>query len=510
LKKIVIIGSGFAGLSAASFMAKAGWDVTVLEKNSTAGGRARQLVTDGFTFDMGPSWYWMPAVFERFFNFFGKKVSDYYQLKRLDPSYRIYWPDDSMDIPANYNELKKLFEKTEAGSSAMLDKFINEAAYKYEVGINKLVHKPGQSLLEFADWELVKGVLKLDVFISIKTHVGKHFKNSKLRELLEFPVLFLGALPRDTPALYSLMNYADIKLGTWYPNGGMYKIVEGMTSVAKELGVKFYFNHNVTEISVENGSATKVLTKTIQSASGKIGIPDNNPSLYTVNSFDADVVIGGADYHFIETNLLEKKYRSYTDKYWDKRVMAPSCLLYYVGLNKKLSNVLHHTLFFDVSFDLHGKEIYKDPKWPDAPLFYVCAASVSDSTIAPEGCENLFFLIPVATGLEGDTEELREKYFEQILARFENRIGESVKDSIIYKKSYSVSNFKEDYNSFKGNAYGLANTLLQTAVLKPGLRSKKVSNLFYTGQLTVPGPGVPPSLISGEVVSKEVIRHFGK
>jgi phytoene desaturase len=510
LKKIVIIGSGFAGLSAACFMAKAGWDVAVLEKKDTPGGRARQLIEDGFTFDMGPSWYWMPAVFERFFNCFNKKVSDFYLLERLDPSYRIYWPDDAMDIPATYHELKKLFEKIEPGSSTMLDKFINEAAYKYDVGINKLVHKPGQSLLEFADWELVKGVLKLDVFNSIKTHVGKHFKNSKLRELLEFPVLFLGALPQNTPALYSLMNYADIKLGTWYPQGGMYKIVEGMTSVAKGLGVKFYFNHTVTGIKVENRLAKKVITETIHGASVNDDISGSESPLFTINSFDADVVIGGADYHFIESNLLEKKYRSYNEKYWDKRIMAPSCLLYYVGTNKKLSNLLHHTLFFDVSFDMHGKEIYTDPKWPIEPLFYVCAASVSDRKIAPEGCENLFFLIPTASNLEGDTEELRDKYFEQILTRFENRIGQSVKDSIIYKKSYSVSNFKEDYNSFKGNAYGLANTLLQTAVLKPSLRSKKVSNLFYTGQLTVPGPGVPPSLISGEVVSKEVIKHFGK
>jgi phytoene desaturase len=496
LKKIVIIGSGFAGLSAAAFMAKAGWDVIVLEKQETTGGRARQLIAEGFTFDMGPSWYWMPDVFERFFNCFGKKVADYYQLNRLDPSYRIYWPDDRMDIPADYNELKSLFERTEPGSGAMLDKFMNEAAFKYEVGINKLVHKPGQSLFEFADWELVKGVLKLDVFRSMKSHVGRHFKNSKLRELLEFPVLFLGALPQDTPALYSLMNYADIKLGTWYPQGGMYKIVEGMTRLAKELGVKFYFNQSVTAIKIEKGVATKILTNT-------------SDQLSVSGSFDADVVIGGADYHFIESKLLSGKYRSYTEKYWNKRVMAPSCLLYYVGLNKKLPNLLHHTLFFDTSFDVHGKEIYTEPQWPSKPLFYVCAASVTDTTVAPEGCENLFFLIPVASGLEGDTEELRDLYFEQVLTRFENKIGQSVKDSIIYKNSYSVSNFKSDYNSFKGNAYGLANTLRQTAILKPGLRSKKVKNLFYTGQLTVPGPGVPPSLISGEVVAKEVVRHFG-
>ena len=495
MKKVVIIGSGFAGLSAASFMAKAGWDVTVLEKNATTGGRARLLLADGFTFDMGPSWYWMPEVFERFFNCFGKKVSDYYQLERLNPSYRVYWPDDSMDIPADYNELKLLFEKTEPGSGVLLDKFMQEAAFKYEVGINKLVHQPGQSLLEFADWELLKGVLKLDVFNSIKQHVGKHFKHPKLRELLEFPVLFLGALPQNTPALYSLMNYADIKLGTWYPKGGMFKIVEAMTSVAKELGVKFYCHHDVTEIKIENGVATKVLAKKTDAETA-------------IQTFDADVVIGGADYNFVETKLLEPKYQSYSEKYWDKRVMAPSSLLYYVGLNKKLSNVLHHTLFFDVSFDVHGKEIYTDPKWPTTPLFYVCTPSVTDNTVAPAGGENLFFLIPVASGLEGDTEELRDRYFDQIVTRFENRTGQQLKDAIVFKKSFSVSDFKSDYNSFKGNAYGLANTLMQTAILKPSLRSKKVSNLFYTGQLTVPGPGVPPSLISGEVVAKEVIKNY--
>ncbi len=496
MKKIVIIGSGFAGLSAAAFMAKEGWDVTVLEKNPTTGGRASVLLADGFTFDMGPSWYWMPGVFERFFNCFGKKVSDYYELQRLDPSYRVYWPDDSMDVPADYNELKIVFEKLEPGSGVMLDKFMQEAAFKYEVGINKLVHKPGQSLLEFADWELVKGVLKLDVFNSIKNHVRKHFKHPKLRELLEFPVLFLGALPKDTPALYSLMNYADIKLGTWYPKGGMYKIVEAMTSLAKELGVKFYCNHEVIEIKVENGIAKNVLAKNMDAQS-------------SVQSFDAEVVIGGADYHFIETKLLLPQYQSYSEKYWNKRVMAPSSLLYYVGLNKKISNVLHHSLFFDVSFDVHGNEIYTDPKWPSNPLFYVCAPSVTDNTVAPEGGENLFFLIPVASGLEGDTEELRDQYFDQILSRYENRIGQQIKDSIVFKKSFSVSDFKNMYNSYKGNAYGLANTLMQTAILKPGLRSKKVSNLFYTGQLTVPGPGVPPSLISGEVVSREVVKNYG-
>ncbi len=481
-------------------MAKYGWDVTVLEKQSTPGGRARQFKEAGFVFDMGPSWYWMPEVFERFFNSFGKKVSDYYKLDRLDPSYRVYWSqtpggnDEPMDIPANYNELKKLFESIETGSGAKLDSFMEEAVYKYEVGIKKLVYKPGQSYTEFLDWDLVKGVFKLDVFTSMKKHIGKYFKNPKLQQLLEFPVLFLGALPENTPALYSLMNYADIKLGTWYPQGGMYKIVEGMFNVAEELGVKFVFNADVTEVKVDNGIATEVIA---------------NCSLPIANSYKADVVIGAADYHFIETNLLCEKYRSYSEEYWNKRVMAPSCLLYYVGLNKKLEGVLHHSLFFDSDFEIHGKEIYTSKQWPTDPLFYVCTPSVSDNTVAPEGHENMFFLIPVATGLEGDTDELREKYFEKILERFERYTGQKVKDSIIYKKNYSVSNFVHDYNSFKGNAYGLANTLMQTANLKPACRSIKIKNLFYTGQLTVPGPGVPPSLISGEVVAKEATKHFG-
>ena len=375
---------------------------------------------------------------------------------------------------------------------------MEEAVYKYEVGINKLVHKPGQSYAEFLDWDLVKGLFKLDVFTSMKKHIGKHFKNPKLQQLLEFPVLFLGALPEKTPALYSLMNYADIKLGTWYPQEGMYKIVEGMFAVAEELGVKFVFNADVTEIKVEHGIAKSVIASTT-----------NNEERTTNNLFDADVVIGAADYNFIETKLLPEAFRSYTDEYWDKRVMAPSCLLYYIGLNKKLDGVLHHSLFFDTDFGLHGNEIYTSKKWPTEPLFYVCTPSVTDKTVASEGQENMFFLIPIATGLTGDTEELRDAYFEKILQRFEKYTGQNVKDAIIYKKTYSVSNFVDDYNSFKGNAYGLANTLTQTANLKPACRSIKIKNLFYTGQLTVPGPGVPPSLISGEVVAKEATKYYG-
>lgn len=479
-------------MSAATFMAKAGWQVIVLEQHEIPGGRARFFREQGFLYDMGPSWYWMPDVFERYFGCFGKQVSDYYQLTRLDPSYRVFFADAPLDVPADYAALRDLFESIEKGSANKLDAFLKEAAYKYEVGINKLVHKPGQKLSEFLDMDLVKGVFRLDVFNSMKKHVRKYFSHPKLIQLMEFPVLFLGALPQDIPALYSLMNYADIKLGTWYPMGGMHKIVEGMHQLAVEQGVQFEFGAAATKIHVDKGVARKVSY-----------VQHGNH-----HEIEADVIIGGADYHFIETQLLDEAYRTYSDKYWNKRVMAPSCLLYYVGLNKKLKGVTHHTLFFDVDFEQHGAEIYTTPQWPEEPLFYVSAPSVTDNMVAPESCENLFFLIPVAAGLEGDDEALRDHYFNKIVTRYEQKIGQSVLDAVIYKRSFAVSDFVKDYNAFRGNAYGLANTLMQTSVLKPSLKSKKVKNLYYTGQLTVPGPGVPPSLISGEVVAKEINKTF--
>ncbi len=475
-------------------MAKAGWNVTVLEKHNQPGGRARRLVEEGFIFDMGPSWYWMPDVFEWFFASFGKKVSDYYSLKRLDPSYRVYWENNISDIPADFEAFKQFCNEAEPGAGEKLEQFMKEAAYKYEVGINKLVHKPGKSLVEFADLDLMKGIFKLDVFTSMRKHVAKFFKSPSLQQLMEFPVLFLGALPKNIPALYSLMNYADVKLGTWYPEGGMYSVVESMYDVAKELGVKFEFEKNVMALNVEHGIISSVSAKDVLTGN--------------IISYAADVVISNADYHFTEQYLLEEKYRTYSESYWEKRVMAPSCLLYYVGVNKKLKNLVHHSLFFDVDFDKHGEEIYEDKVWPENPLFYVSAVSVTDEDSAPKGQENLFFLIPVAAGLQGDDEALRDKYFDKILQRFEDRIGETVKRNIVYKKSYAVSDFVHDYNAFKGNAYGLANTLLQTANLKPSLQSKKVKNLYFTGQLTVPGPGVPPSLISGKVVAEEVIKKY--
>jgi len=493
-KKALVIGAGFAGMSVATFLAKKGWSVSVIEKHNLPGGRARKFEAQGFTFDMGPSWYWMPDVFERYFAAFGKKVSDFYKLKRLDPSYRVYFDQTHWDMPANYTELAALLESVEPGAAKALDQFMEEAKYKYDIGVGKLVHQPGISLKEFIDIDLLKGVFKLDVFQSMKKHVARFFKHPYIQTLMEFPVLFLGALPQNTPALYSLMNYADIKGGTWYPELGMYSIVQAMYDTAITQGVQFQFSEEALQIDILNGVATSCLTKSSVTGEQK--------------HYNFDVIIGAGDYHHIETKLLSPKYQSYSANYWDTRTMAPSSLLYYVGLNKKLTGVTHHSLFFDTDFAIHGKEIYTEPSWPTKPLFYASVPSATDPTVAPVGCENLFLLIPVAAGLEGDTEEVRDKYFNELIARLEQRWGQSIADSIVYKRSFAVSDFKSEYHSFKGNAYGLANTLLQTAILKPSCKSKKVKNLYYTGQLTVPGPGVPPSLISGEVVAELIDKNY--
>lgn len=486
--RVVVIGSGFAGISAATSLAHKGYEVTILEKNDSPGGRARTFSEQGFTFDMGPSWYWMPDVFDSYFESFGYNTSDFYQLERLDPSYTVvFGKDNFLNLPASYEGLADLFESLESGSRVMLDKFMEQAAYKYEVGINNLVYKPSLSIGEFVSAKLLYDVMRMDVFKSFYKHIRTFFKNDQIIRIMEFPILLLGALPQNTPALYSLMNYADIKLGTWYPMGGMHKIIEGMLTVAYEQGVKLELGQNVSKFEFKDGKINKVVTDK--------------------TTFEADVVVAGADYHHVESQLLPDSMQSYSPEYWDKRKMAPSSLLFYLGVNKKLDNLNHHNLFFDEDFMPHAEDIYENKRWPENPLFYLSVTSKTDDSVAPEGCENVFVLIPVAPGLE-DNEEIREKYYNIVMDRLEKLTGQSVRDAVVYKRSYAHNDFVKDYNAFKGNAYGLANTLMQTAIFKPRLKSKKVENLYYTGQLTVPGPGVPPSLISGKVVAEEIAKVY--
>lgn len=484
-KNIHIIGSGFSALSASCYLAKQGYNVTVLEKNDTLGGRARQFQKDGFTFDLGPSWYWMPDVFERFFADFGKKSSDYYTLDKLSPGYEVYFGENSsLKISDNLENIYRMFEEEEKGSAKHLKTFLDSAKSNYDTAIKDLVYKPGVSPLELVNTTTVARVSQF--FSSVRKQVRKNIKSPKLIKILEFPVLFLGAKPSNTPAFYNFMNYADFGLGTWHPRGGMYTVIEGMVSLAKTLGVHFTTNANVEKIITD--TSNKV-----------IGLQVNGENIET------ELVLSGADYHHTET-LLNQSLRQYSEKYWDKKTFAPSSLLFYVGFDKKIENVSHHTLFFDTDFDLHAKEIYDNPQWPTDPLFYANFTSITDKTSAPEGKEAGFFLIPLAPGIE-DTEALREEYFDKIMDRFEKLTNQKVKEHVLFNRSFCVNDFKEEYNSYKGNAYGMANTLLQTAFLRPKIKSSKVKNLYFTGQLTVPGPGVPPALISGKIASELIIKN---
>ncbi|MBC7641817.1 MAG: phytoene desaturase [Flavobacterium sp.] len=484
-KNIIIIGSGFSSLSAACYLAKAGNKVNVYEKNETIGGRARQLKKDGFTFDMGPSWYWMPDVFDRFFADFNKKTSDYYDLIKLSPAYRVYYGiNDFITIADNLPEIVATFDSIEKGSGKILEEFISDAKENYDIAILDLVYRPGVSPLELITVKTAKKVGQF--FSNISKDVRKKFSNQRLIQILEFPVLFLGAKPSDTPSFYSFMNYADFGLGTWHPKTGMFDVVRAMETLANELGVVFHTNSNIEKINVENSIATSVVVD------GKTLV--------------SDVILSGADYAHTES-LLDEQHHQYSTKYWESRVFAPSSLLFYVGFDRKLDNISHHALFFDVDFNQHAKDIYDQPKWPDEPLFYANFPTLTDKTAAPDGMESGFFLIPLAIGIE-DNEELRNKYFDKIIDRFEQLTQQSVRKNIIFKHSFCKNDFIEDYNSYKGNAYGMANTLLQSAFLRPKLKSKKVANLYFTGQLTVPGPGVPPALISGKLVSELIEKHI--
>lgn len=480
-QRAIVIGSGFAGTAAATSLASKGYAVTQLEKNDEPGGRARVWKKDGFTFDMGPSFYWMPEVFSRYFEKFGEEVKDLYKLVRLDPSYQVvFGPGDRWALPAGLEPMKRYFEQVEPGAGDALQRFMDEARIKYELGMNELVYRPSLSWMEYAHPGLITGLLRTHVLSSLRKHVRKHFTHDHIRQVMEFPVLFLGAAPQNTPALYSLMNYADMALGTWYPMGGMGSVTDAMQLVAKTQGVELRTGVTVERIIVENGSAVGVET-----SSGRML---------------ADVVVAAADYHHVEERLLSPEHRSYSSAYWKGRTMAPSALMFYLGVDRRIPILDHHTLFFDEPLDQHSADIYDKPQWPERPLFYTSCASKTDPTVAPEGMENLVILIPIAAGLQ-DSEAMREHYFHMVMDRIRTHIGIDLRPHVVVKRSYCLNDLKADYNSYRGNAYGLANTLMQTGPLRPQMKSKKVKDLYFAGQLTVPGPGVPPALISGQVVA---------
>ena len=487
MKKVVIVGGGLSGLSASCYLAKNDYDVTIIDKNESVGGRLTSIKHDGFTFDLGPTWYWMPDVFDNFFSDFNKKTSDYYQLSRLDPSYKFFTNKSEYNIPINDSNLNAMFESIEPGSAIKMQNFMDEAQLKYEISMNHFIYKPNLSIKEYFSISILKHFFKLDILKSLRNHISSFFKNKTIKDMLEFPSMFLGGTPNNTPALYSLMNYADIIGGTWYPNGGMAEVSNGFGKLSQELGVKHVLNEEISNFEIKQNKIEKIKSK-------------------NGNSYEADYFICSAEYPFVQTTLLEKKYRSYKESYWNKMNIAPSALIFYLGLSEKVQNIEHHNLFFDKDFDNHLNDIFNKNKWPEEPLFYLCCPSKTDYSIVPsKEMENIFILIPIASNSE-DSEEIRNKYFNDILDRIEKVTNQKIKDKIIVKKSFCVSDFKERYNSYKGNAYGLANTLFQTAIFKPKMKDKKIKNLYYSGHFTVPGPGLPPAVISGKIAANQLIK----
>ena len=292
--KIAIIGSGFSGLSAAAILANSGNEVTVFEKNKELGGRARQFKEKGYTFDMGPSWYWMADIFDKFFEQFDKKTKDYYSIIQLDPGFKIIFQKErELSLPSNWNDICNTFEKIENGSSIKLNEFMKEAGHKYSVAMTSLVYNPGLSITEVLNMNVVSNIFKLDLLSSYRKHVKKYFNHPELIALLEFPVLFLGTAPENTPAMYSLMAYSGIKKGTFYPMGGFGSVIEGFVKLNKELGVKFHSNEEVIKLNVEENKIKTIST---------------NKSTYNF-----DIVVGSADYNHIDSTLIDKKYSNYNN-----------------------------------------------------------------------------------------------------------------------------------------------------------------------------------------------------
>ncbi|MBN2100456.1 phytoene desaturase [Candidatus Dojkabacteria bacterium] len=487
MKKVVIIGAGLAGLATSALLGKKGYSVTVIEKNEQPGGRARKELDNSFLYDIGPSWYMMPEVFDRYFELFGKKTSDFYKLIRLDPSYRIFFSDSEFyDIRARVEDNKDVFNKLEKDGYNKFLKYLEKSKFIYESSLEHLVYKDYDDLGDILDPKILAIVPKLSLLSTVHKEVSRYVEDPRLQKLLEFTTVFLGASPYEASGLYSLISHADFNLGIWYPDGGIWKVADALYRLAQDNNVEFRFNEPVTAISVSNGSAVSV--KTDQ------------------DSYDADIVVSGADYPHTELDLLPEVYRTYGKKYWEKRKLSPSCFNIFLGVGKKIEKLRHHNLYLDPNWDQHFADVRDNPRWPDNPSYYVCATSKTDKTVAPDGCENLFFLVPVAPGLD-DTDEVRDHMYQRTIAHFEELVGQKVSDSIRSKMIFAQREFRSYYNSYKGTAFGLAHTLLQTAIFRPRVKSKKVKNLYYTGQFTQPGVGMPIALISAEIVANKILKE---
>lgn len=485
-KSVLVIGAGLAGLSTACNLAQTGWSVVLVEKNKDVGGRARVFRKKGYTFDMGPSWYMMPEVFDGFFEKFDKKTSDYYELVRLDPRFKVFFEDGSrVVLNDDLEQNKKIFEEVEKGAGERLEKLVGVTDWLYQLTIDKLLSKNYGGFLDLIKPEMVVSFLmilaKMNPFESYEKMVSGYFENEKLKHLVEHGTVFLGGSPHNTPAIYSMMIAADYVRGVYYPDGGMGKVVDAFRRLAIELGVEIRTEEEVVGIESNDGKVVKVVTNK--------------------NEYNPSVVVSGADYAHTELDLIENEDRSYGQKYWDKRVMGISTLLLYVGVKKKLPSLEHHNFYYSTDWDDHFESIFDAKKWPKNPSYYVCAPSKTDESVAPAGSENLFVLVPLASGLDDDG---RDEFVKMILSKMEKDLDCKFVDDIEVCEVYSQRDYLKDYNAFGGTALGMAHTLLQSVVMRPKMRSKKLKNLYYTGQYTQPGVGVPMVVLSGKYVAEEI------
>jgi phytoene desaturase len=485
VKSVVIIGAGFGGLSAAATLAHKGYQVTVLEKNNLPGGRANLKKIKGYTFDMGPSWYLMPEVFERLYKELGTSVEKELELTKLSPSYRIIVDGQSIDIPDTKEELVALFESIETGSGKKLEAYLQTAQKHYEIAMQDFIYKKYTHLSDLFDIRLATEGIKLNIFGNLHAYVQKQFKDHRLQKILEYAMVFLGGSPKNTPAMYSLMSHVDLGQGVFYPTGGMHAVAQSLYTIAQTKGARFNFNETVEHISKDG-----VITTTTKKGT---------------NTYKPDIIINNADYHHIDTQVLEEK--EYSDTYWKSRTVAPSAFIMYIGVKKKISALEHHNLFLVKDWDQHFDQIFVHPKWPNNPSYYVCCPTKTQNDLAPQNKENLFFLVPVAPDLK-DTPAVREKMKKQIITNFEEQIGEEISQDIEVCELFAHKDFSTLYNSFKGTALGLTHTLKQTALFRPRMKSKHNPNLYHIGQYTHPGVGVPMVIIAANIVTEMIINEY--
>jgi len=481
-ESVVVIGGGFGGLSTACYLADAGADVTLLEKNEQLGGRASRLEVDGFQFDMGPSWYLMPDVFERFFGHFGRSPDEFYELERLDPHYRVFWKDgDQVDVLPDRDANREIFESYEPGAGEAFDAYLEESKRTYEIGMEHFVYEDRPRLRDYVDTDVMRYSWGLSLLGKMQGHVEDYFDHPKLQQLMQYTLVFLGGSPTNTPALYNLMSHVDYNMGVYYPDGGIGAVVDGIVELAEELGVEFVTDAEVTGIEGRYGAFA------VDTVGGE--------------RYLADRVVSDADYAHTEQELLPEHKRQYTEEYWESRTYAPSAFLLYLGVEGDVPNLEHHTLVLPTDWDEHFAQIFDDPEWPDDPAYYLCVPSKTDDSVAPEGHSNLFALVPIAPGL-ADTPEIRNRYRDLVIDDIADNTGTDLRGRIVVEETFSVDDFADRYNSYAGSALGLAHTLTQTSLLRPPHTSDAVDGLYFTGSTTTPGIGVPMCLISGGLTAE--------